>query len=93
MITIAHRLKTIISYDRILVLEKGYLKEFDTPFKLLTSPESNQSMLHLIDSVDEFVFFVIFYIVGYFKSLVNENGAAFFEEMRILALKKEEERI
>ncbi|KAJ3389560.1 Multidrug resistance-associated protein 1 [Lobulomyces angularis] len=38
ILTIAHRLNTIIDYDKVLVLEKGRVIEFDSPKALLSNP-------------------------------------------------------
>ncbi|KNE72605.1 hypothetical protein AMAG_17047 [Allomyces macrogynus ATCC 38327] len=40
VLTIAHRIATILDYDRICVLDHGEVAEFDTPEALLGNPES-----------------------------------------------------
>lgn len=35
VITVAHRLHTVMDSDRILVMEAGCAKEYDTPYNLL----------------------------------------------------------
>lgn len=37
LLTIAHRLRTIINYDRVLVMSDGTVEEFDTPLNLFRS--------------------------------------------------------
>ncbi|MCJ1469079.1 hypothetical protein MMC07_007712 [Pseudocyphellaria aurata] len=36
IITIAHRLQTIIDYDKVLVLDKGQVVEYDSPWELIS---------------------------------------------------------
>ena len=45
VLTIAHRLHTIINCDRILLLDNGTVQEFDTPERLLKDPNSAFSKL------------------------------------------------
>jgi ABC-type multidrug transport system fused ATPase/permease subunit len=40
VLTIAHRLQTIIDFDRILVLSKGIVVESGAPQDLLSRPDS-----------------------------------------------------
>lgn len=40
VLTIAHRLNTVMDYDRILVLDKGNIVEFDSPASLLKNENS-----------------------------------------------------
>ncbi len=40
IISIAHKLDSILDYDRVVLLEDGSLKEFDNPQTLLASPAS-----------------------------------------------------
>lgn len=49
MLTIAHRLNTIINSDKILLLDHGKLLEFDTPANLMADPTTRFS--HLISEI------------------------------------------
>jgi len=40
IITIAHRIKTVMSFDKILVLNDGNIVEFDSPLELLKNTNS-----------------------------------------------------
>jgi ATP-binding cassette subfamily C (CFTR/MRP) protein 1 len=45
ILTIAHRLNTVIDYDKILVLDAGRVMEFDSPYNLLSKPHSEFAQL------------------------------------------------
>lgn len=47
VLTIAHRLETIMDSDRVAVMSGGQLVEFDVPAKLLENPSSHFS--HLVN--------------------------------------------
>ena len=40
VLCIAHRLQTVVYYDRVLVLDRGEVKEYDDPYTLLQQEES-----------------------------------------------------
>ncbi|KAH9499735.1 Multidrug resistance-associated protein 1 [Bulinus truncatus] len=40
VLTIAHRLNTILDYDRVMVLDQGYIREFNSPNILLSDKTS-----------------------------------------------------
>ncbi|XP_035829879.1 multidrug resistance-associated protein 1 [Aplysia californica] len=40
VLTIAHRLNTIMDYDRVIVMDKGLIKEMDSPNALLSNTDS-----------------------------------------------------
>lgn len=43
MITIAHRLNTIIQSDKVMVLSFGQILEYNSPYALMEDPESEFS--------------------------------------------------
>ena len=40
ILTIAHRLRTVIDYNRVMLLDQGKIVELDTPANLLKNPDS-----------------------------------------------------
>jgi len=53
VITIAHRLETVMDYDRILVLDKGKVAEFDTPERLKAAGGIFSEMVRGLHELDE----------------------------------------
>lgn len=40
IIAVAHKLDTILDFDKVALLDRGVLVEFDNPYDLLEQPES-----------------------------------------------------
>jgi ATP-binding cassette, subfamily C (CFTR/MRP), member 1 len=59
VIAVAHRLETIMDFDKLAVLDSGRLVEYDNPYDLLGKPESafaalyNAAMAEEGDIVDD----------------------------------------
>lgn len=51
VLTVAHRLNTIMDYDRIIVMDSGKLAQFDTPFNLIHAKEG--IFYELFDSLSQ----------------------------------------
>jgi len=75
VLTIAHRLNTIIDYDKILVLNKGEVLEYDTPKNLLFETNENGELVPCTSTE--------------FSKLVDETGPVNAALLRQLALEKE----
>ncbi|KAF8627345.1 hypothetical protein AX15_004416 [Amanita polypyramis BW_CC] len=54
ILTIAHRLRTVIDYDRVLLLDQGQIAEFDRPAVLLGDPSSKFYALCKATGKEEF---------------------------------------
>ncbi|BFZ00219.1 hypothetical protein BsWGS_03257 [Bradybaena similaris] len=50
MLIIAHRINTVIGCNKILVMEEGMIKEFDTPANLLSNPISKFKSMYDADN-------------------------------------------
>jgi ABC-type multidrug transport system fused ATPase/permease subunit len=55
IITITHKLETILDYDKVIVLEAGRLVESGNPHALLASDTSHFSKLYASSMVEEAV--------------------------------------
>ncbi|KAI8149774.1 hypothetical protein BJV82DRAFT_505083, partial [Fennellomyces sp. T-0311] len=52
ILCIAHRLRIIVNYDRIIVIDQGKMTEFDTPYALMAGEDS--LLYQMCEHSDEF---------------------------------------
>ena len=74
VISIAHRLDTILWYDKVLVLDQGQIVEYDSPNTL--AQDSNSEFYSLLQEFKQeinkktlFFFFFFFFFKSYFQLL------------------------
>lgn len=54
LLCIAHRLRTVIDYDRVLVLDQGSVAEYDTPYNLLVNNSGKGIFKSMCEKSGEF---------------------------------------
>lgn len=53
ILSVAHKLDTILDYDRVIVLDAGRIVETGEPYTLLTEPKSHFNMLYTSSMTSE----------------------------------------
>ncbi|KAJ7477234.1 multidrug resistance-associated ABC transporter [Mycena galericulata] len=54
ILTVAHRIRSVVTYDKIMLLDQGRIAEFDTPRTLLANPSSQFHALCKASGPEEF---------------------------------------
>ncbi|CAK1599798.1 unnamed protein product [Parnassius mnemosyne] len=73
VLTIAHRLNTIMDSDRVLVMSGGVIAEYDHPYKLLSDP--NSSLSSMVRETGEKSSHILYEVAkdAYFKNNLKED--------------------
>lgn len=100
MLTIAHRLNTVMESDRVIVLDEGKIVEFDHPYNLLkdengflysmvdqTGPE-NADLLRKIASEVQFIIYLLHTIKLIILRSENNCTHLFFRVLKLWMCKE-----